>query len=107
MQAEQFCTITTILMAKLHSWTYWHVSGTCVQQKEKGRFRDFVSCFLRKMALIPITIKIIHVQPSLCVSVSLSPFYSFVSVCQSDCLTITSLVKLSGDEKSSLQSVQK
>lgn len=58
----------------------------------------------REASLRPITINIIHVRSE---TLFLSILYSFVSVCQSDCLTITALIMLSGDEMSSLQSVQK
>lgn len=47
---------------------------------EKRRFRVFASRFSRKTALIPITIKIIHVQPILSVSLPLSLLFILLSL---------------------------
>ena len=104
-----------VLMAKLCSDVFLgivleHVKVglcvvVCVCGKEKVRdIQGLCIIFSRKAALISITIKIIHVL-SQCLS--FSALYSFVSVCQSDCLTVSALIKLSGDKKSSLQSVHK
>lgn len=63
--------------------------------------------FEEKQHLLPLQSRSFMLAHLSRVSPSPSPLYSFVCACQSDCLTITALIKLSGDEKSSLQSAQK
>lgn len=114
-----FCAIMNVLMAKLcpvflfFCHGFFEFLSVCVKQRVRERKReregDLGSLhhgFQEKQHLYPLQSRSFMFSPSfLCVS--LSPLYSFVSVCQPDCLTITALIKLSEDEKSSLQSAQK
>lgn len=82
-------------------------ASTCLSRQAREIQGFCVAVFPDKQHLQPLQSRSFMLAHLRRVPVCVSSLYSFVSVRQSDCLTITALIKLSGDEKSSLQSVQK
>lgn len=110
-----FCTITNVLMVKLNVQIFFFsavvqqcvFASTCLSRQAREIQGFCVAVFPDKQHLQPLQSRSFMLAHLRRVPVCVSSLYSFVSVRQSDCLTITALIKLSGDEKSSLQSVQK